>query len=64
MTNTIALCFLTPVPNDELISFAHEIATRAQQLDVCIMIDDNSYQSPASTLLHFLQVNEVESIDH
>lgn len=60
--NKVAICFLTRIPNNELIRFANEILTRTKELDVYIMIDDNCYQPPFSNTIHFLQIDNQECV--
>jgi hypothetical protein len=60
--NKVAICFLTQIPNDELIHFANEIITRTKELHVYIIIDDNSYQPPLFDTLKFIQIDNEECI--
>jgi hypothetical protein len=55
--NKIAICFLTRIPNDELIRFANEIVNQTKEFDIYIMIDDNS---SLSDQLYFIQINNKE----
>ncbi|CAF1025041.1 unnamed protein product [Adineta steineri] len=60
----IAVCFLTRTPNNELIRFANEIIVQTKELDVYIMIDDNTYQPPLSDALHFIQIDDEECMNN
>ncbi|CAF3873044.1 unnamed protein product [Adineta steineri] len=61
--NKIAVCFLTRIPNNELIRFANEIINRTEELDIYVMIDDNTFQLPLFDKLHFLQINNEECMN-
>lgn len=60
----VAACFLTRIPDPILIEFAQSVR---QVMDAFIMIDDNSYAPPSSTLnpaVRFLQIDNDEAIAH
>ncbi|CAF1240013.1 unnamed protein product [Adineta ricciae] len=60
-----AVCYLTRVPDPETIEFAEQLARDsrlASNVDVYIMIDDNNYQIPSNSPVHFIQVNNQECL--
>lgn len=60
-----ALCYLTRTPDAETINFAENLAQDpriSSTVDICIMVDDNSFEIPRHPLIKFLQINNQECI--
>ncbi|CAF1135811.1 unnamed protein product [Rotaria sordida] len=63
--NKVAIGFLTCTPHVELIRFANEISSTTNELDVYIIIDDNTYEPPQSDCsLHFIQVDNNQCVSN
>lgn len=66
-TKKSAICYLTRIPDAETIEFAEQLVRDprvSSTVDVCIMIDDNTYQIPSNSPIKFIQIDNNQSISN